>query len=62
MKICEVQYHSVNDVGIDLREELFSHMWLAQNLFPRKANISCRPHEIELDIFHKSSPCWTSEQ
>jgi hypothetical protein len=53
MEKAEVQ--SLKKVGTDLREERFSHKWLAQTLFLQKALLVSAGKKI--DVVYEEVPC-----
>jgi hypothetical protein len=53
MIINTAQAVSLKEVGIDLREECFSHMWLAQRLVLHNSYIYCRPQEEQMQLVKK---------
>jgi hypothetical protein len=47
------QGQSLKEVGIDLREECFPHMWLAQKMVLQEADIYWRPQKKRTNVVHK---------
>jgi hypothetical protein len=56
----KVQSQSLKAVGIDLREEYFSHMWLAQKLALQKAYLLALPppNKNKTNVVYVEVLCW----
>jgi hypothetical protein len=57
MIINEAQSRSKKEGGMDLREECFSHMWLAKKLVLQKTYIYWRPQKKITNVVHKEVLC-----